>query len=551
MPRSLRFLHFNDVYHVGEREKEPVGGAARFVTAINNARTAETLTVFSGDAFNPSLISAATQGAHMVPVLNACKVDVAMYGNHDLDFGEEVLTKLSDECTFPWLMSNMVGANESIPARGKRKVVLDIQGVTVGFMGLAEKDWIDTLPDPPEDIQYRDFVQTAKDINKELREQDGVDYVVAVTHMRQPNDIKLAEAETGVDLVLGGHDHFYAVTEHGSCTVVKSGTDFREFSIVEVTLPDDKDAAKTVSVTREEVTSKVEPDETVLQLVKAQEAVLERKFNKVVGATEVPWDARVASVRTGESSLGSFACGVMRARYGADVGLLAGGTFRSDQIYGPGKLRARDIMNIFPFSDPCVVLKCSGKTLLAALENGVSKYPAHEGRFPQVSGIRFAFDPSLEPGNRIVKVTVGEERKPLDMDATYTLATRAYLSAGHDGYECFKGCEYVVSEELGSLLSSIVVAALRKVEVIKAWKVKSRIVHGAIAAWRNARTYVPTDEESEAEEDQEQVGKGCVTVTPLIDGRINILGVTEKNSLDPESRRGSIWGGLLMNRDES
>ena len=121
----------------------------------------------------------------------------------------------------------------------------------------------------------------------------------------------------------------------------------------------------------------------------------------------MPWDARVASVRTGESSLGSFACGVMRARYGADVGLLAGGTFRSDQIYGPGKLRARDIMNIFPFSDPCVVLKCSGKTLLAALENGVSKYPAHEGRFPQVSGIRFAFDPSLEPGNRIVKVGSG------------------------------------------------------------------------------------------------------------------------------------------------
>ena len=72
---------------------------------------------------------------------------------------------------------------------------------------------------------------------QELREKDGVDYVVAVTHMRQPNDIKLAEADTGVDLVLGGHDHFYAVTEHGNCTVVKSGTDFREFSIVEVGNP--------------------------------------------------------------------------------------------------------------------------------------------------------------------------------------------------------------------------------------------------------------------------------------------------------------------------
>lgn len=129
---------------------------------------------------------------------------------------------------------------------------------------------------------------------------------------------------------------------------------------------------------------------------------------KVVGATEVPWDVRVESVRTCESSVGSFSAGVMRARYGADVGFLAGGTFRSDQVYGPGKLLAKDIMNIFPFSDPCVVIKCTGKTLLEALENGVSKYPAHEGRFPQVSGIRFAFDPKLEPGSRIVKVDGGE-----------------------------------------------------------------------------------------------------------------------------------------------
>jgi 2',3'-cyclic-nucleotide 2'-phosphodiesterase (5'-nucleotidase family) len=63
-------------------------------------------------------------------------------------------------------MSNMVGTNDSIPARGKRKVVLEVQGVTVGFVGLAEKDWIDTLPDPPENIQYRDFVSTARDIAK-------------------------------------------------------------------------------------------------------------------------------------------------------------------------------------------------------------------------------------------------------------------------------------------------------------------------------------------------------------------------------------------------
>jgi 2',3'-cyclic-nucleotide 2'-phosphodiesterase (5'-nucleotidase family) len=84
--------------------------------------------VLSGDAFNPSLESSATKGAHMVPVLNACEIDVATYGtnfgwavlahlltiqtlqligNHDLDFGEEVLNGLSDQTEFPWVLSNM------------------------------------------------------------------------------------------------------------------------------------------------------------------------------------------------------------------------------------------------------------------------------------------------------------------------------------------------------------------------------------------------------------------------------------------------------------
>lgn len=67
-----------------------------------------------------------------------------------------------------------------------------------------------------------------------LREEHKVDVVVALTHMRQPNDIILAESVAGIDLVLGGHDHFYAVTQCGTCTVVKSGTDFREFSVVDV-----------------------------------------------------------------------------------------------------------------------------------------------------------------------------------------------------------------------------------------------------------------------------------------------------------------------------
>lgn len=68
-PPDLRILHYNDVYHIDPSSAEPVGGAARFITVCNEYRDSERfagqpelLTLFSGDAFNPSLESSITKG---------------------------------------------------------------------------------------------------------------------------------------------------------------------------------------------------------------------------------------------------------------------------------------------------------------------------------------------------------------------------------------------------------------------------------------------------------------------------------------------------------
>ena len=92
---------------------------------------------------------------------------------------------------------------------------------------------------------------------------------------------------------------------------------------------------------------------------------------------------------------------MLRARYGADVGLVAGGTIRGDRTFGPGELTVQDLVTMFPFEETCTVLALSGAQLLAALENGFSRYPAMDGRFPQISGVRVSVDPSLPPGGRI------------------------------------------------------------------------------------------------------------------------------------------------------
>lgn len=82
---------------------------------------------------------------------------------------------------------------------------------------------------------------------------------------------------------------------------------------------------------------------------------------------------------------------------------------------------------------------------MEALENSVSMYPKLEGRFPQVAGINFAFDPNKPPGQRVDPslIRIGDEY--LNLEQTYRLTTKRYLQSGCDGYTMLRDCEVLVS----------------------------------------------------------------------------------------------------------
>lgn len=116
----------------------------------------------------------------------------------------------------------------------------------------------------------------------------------------------------------------------------------------------------------------------------------------------------------------------------------------------------QDLTSILPMVDALTVLEVTGEQLLAALENGVSKYPRHEGRFPQVSGLAFSFDPSKPEGSRVVPGSVKVRGEQLQANGSYRLCTKGYLASGKDGYDVFRRARVVVSYEEGPILSSIV-----------------------------------------------------------------------------------------------
>ncbi|KAI4141849.1 MAG: hypothetical protein L6R39_005167 [Caloplaca ligustica] len=482
---------------------EPVGGVARFQTLRNfyadNARfkgQTELFTLFSGDAFNPSLESSVTKGAHMVPVLNNLiggnGKGVACVGNHDLDFGVLQFRHLKAQCTFPWLLANVLdpalGEDVALGNCEKTMILHTTNGIKIGVIGLAEREWLDTINALPPNLIYKSAFESAKALIPNLRQQ-GADIIIALTHAREPSDVKLAEKTPPgfIDIILGGHDHFYNHQIVKGTHILRSGTDFKQLSYIEAyrnSNPSSPSLSNSSTpplrprwsfrITRHDITRSIPEDPSTMKVVENLTSKLRRHLETPVGYTYAPLDARFNTVRTRESNIGNFVCDLMRHYYSAECALMAGGTVRGDQVYGPGVLRLKDIMNCFPFEDPVIVVRVKGNMIREALENSVCLVPALEGRYCQVSGMRFCYDDTKEAGQRVRWVEVAGG--PLDEERKYTVATRGYMGRGKDGFTSLlvrsEGgeAEELVSEENGVLISMILRQYFMSLKVMRRWR---------------------------------------------------------------------------------
>ncbi|PAA63961.1 hypothetical protein BOX15_Mlig003231g1, partial [Macrostomum lignano] len=477
----LTILHFNDVYNV-----EPggeVGGAARFVTALRTYRHLSPLVLFSGDVFSPSTISTVTKGSHLIDVLKACSIDAACFGNHDFDFGIDNLVQCCAETGFPWLLSNIIDAETGEPLADAREFVCiqhAFSGLKVGIIGLVELEWVDTLSSiDADDIEFFDFCELGEELAKQLKEgPEACDLVLALTHMRWPNDRKLARAARYIDVILGGHDHNYGIEFVNNRLILKSGTDFRQFTVVTLATPSRSTCTtgqpsipleirlETVDV----VGSRFAEDPTVAKAVAGHVTNLERSMQRELGSIDCPLECWFSHVRTQETNLGNLFTDIVLTALQADFVLVNSGSFRADCVLPAGPFRLGDLHRVLPMLDPMVVLEIDAKGVLSVLENGVSQWPALEGRFPQVSGIKFRFDGSRPAGSRVDPSSVRIGGRKLRSDAVYRMATKQYLYTGRDGYDMLPNCRLLVDDEEGPIWSVAVQNYFLASAVLHGWQ---------------------------------------------------------------------------------
>lgn len=113
-------------------------------------------------------------------------------------------------------------------------------------------------------------------------------------------------------------------------------------------------------------------------------------------------------------------------------------------------------------------MEITASKLWEVLENGVSQWPKHEGRFPIISGFSFSFNPKNKPGYRILEISV--DGKPIDEKKIYTIASKPYISIfGKDGYDCFIGTKLITPLEECIINSVSLYNYLETLSIVRLW----------------------------------------------------------------------------------
>ena len=174
----------------------------------------------------------------MVKPFNRLNVNISCLGNHELDMGLAKARELIDQTNCPWILSNLLEKDKGLkPVCGLEPMhVFEHSGMKIGFAGFAEEAWTEQLMPEIEcdKLQYVDYHETLKKYSKIMKEEHKCDLVVALNHMRVPDDRLMGSSHSHevVDLIFGGHDHIYVseLNKNTNVFILKSGTDFECFT---------------------------------------------------------------------------------------------------------------------------------------------------------------------------------------------------------------------------------------------------------------------------------------------------------------------------------
>lgn len=166
--------------------------------------------------------------------------------------------------------------------------------------------------------------------------------------------------------------------------------------------------------------------------------LLDRPAEANVAVLAASIDASRDNCRMRECEMGNTVAEAMLSRVaasGVTIAISNGGGMRAS--LAAGEVTLDDIFGVLPFQNTLFTMELTGAQIIAALEQGVSRFEIRTGSFPQIAGLRFRFSPlALAGRGRVTEVNVQTRDgwAPIDPAVTYSVVVSKFMAAGGDGY---------------------------------------------------------------------------------------------------------------------
>ena len=471
-------------YATGKEEKI---GLAKAAHLINRLRDGNTIVIDNGDMLEGSPLSYyhfhknRDRNNPFSNLMNMAGYDFYNLGNHDFNFGEEVLFDHMDTLKMPCITANVLyqGKPLSKPYR-----ILNIDGKKIALFGVMTHfvpNW--EKEENIRDLEFLDAFECAKNAVSQIREKENADYIVGVYHgglEKDPLTGEETEVQTsenqgyricseieGIDVLLCGHQHHPMEGKLKDTVFIQPAHEGRQIALVEI--DDNGIVAKLLDT--DDVA-----DEDILSFIKEEEEECQKWLDQPLGETAI--DLNIVDkndARLHKSQVITFLNRVCEDCSGADISgnalFLHARGFRK-------QITMRDLVSTYVFPNTLVVKKVTGKILKEYLEKCAEFWDVENGKiivekhhdFPtplhfnydMLDGVEYTIRVSNPAGQRITRLT--RNGKDIKEDDEFTLCINNYRASGGGGFTMLKEAETV--KEIQRNVVEIIADYITKAKVI-------------------------------------------------------------------------------------
>lgn len=456
-------------------------GIAKVATMVKEARKndPDLLLVDSGDTIQGTPLEYFHNKRNNTPpdpmmlAMNALKYDSMTVGNHEYNFGLQVLNKARGEAKFPFLSANTYDAGTA-NTHYKPYLVKEVQGVRIGILGLTTPG-IPNWENKPnyEGLEFHETVSEAKKWVPILRDKEKVDVVVIAMHMgieedlrtgipspsQVPNEnaaIAIARQVPGVDVILMGHTHrpINDVMVNG---VLLSQANRWASHVARVDLYLERSSAERWNLIGKSsaiipVTEKTEIDPEIAKLGEPYDKETQAWLGRAIG--ESTEELTSQGCRFHDTAIIDLIQRVQLEAGKADVSLAA--CFNPSARIPKGSVTVRDIAGLYEYENTLVTLELTGQQLKDALEHSARYFKEYQPgkslndlvdnripgyNFDVAQGVTYDIDLTKPFGQRIVSLKF--KGQPLSMKQKLRVVTNNYRVNGGGGFTMYKDAPVV------------------------------------------------------------------------------------------------------------